>query len=38
MTAEARAAGCREEDDLWEFVAFRSQGMLLFNTNNTNWP
>ncbi|MCU1374483.1 MAG: hypothetical protein JWO68_1769 [Actinomycetia bacterium] len=33
LTAEADAAGCRDEADLWRFVAFRSQGRLLCNTN-----
>ena len=35
VLAEAARAGCRAEDDVWAFVAFRSQGLLLANTN---WP
>jgi hypothetical protein len=33
LTAEARAAGCHREDEMWHYVAFRSQGLLLINTN-----
>jgi len=35
VTAEARRAGCRTEHEVWQFVSFRSQGLLLFNTS---WP
>ena len=34
VDAEAGAAGCIEAD-VWRFVAYRSQGRLL---SNTNWP
>jgi hypothetical protein len=35
VVAEAIGAGCHSEGDLWRFVAYRSQGRLLCNTN---WP
>jgi hypothetical protein len=33
VTAEAHAAGWHREDEMWRYVAFRSQGLLLTNTN-----
>lgn len=36
VTGEAGDAGCRADPDVWAFVTFRSQGLLL--ATNTNWP
>jgi hypothetical protein len=35
VEARANAAGWRSERQIWSFVAYRSQGLLLFNTS---WP
>jgi hypothetical protein len=35
VVREADQAGCHDEADLWRFVAYRSQGRLLYNTS---WP
>jgi len=35
VEAQAHTAGWRSEQQIWSFVAYRSQGLLLFNTS---WP
>jgi hypothetical protein len=39
VEAAANRAGWRAEDDVWRYIAYRSQGRLLCNTScNTSWP